>query len=110
MKNLNRAVFLRFNGANMNWEFYLVGNSYDKDVVGELESAQVHGEKYLVYKRPNYKIYVMKWREVLTNFELRHNFILDRLKLQRERLISAKQSADEILAAACTTPASVPIR
>jgi len=86
-----------FNASNMNWEFYLVGNDYNSEISGELESAKANGEKHLVFKRTNYKIYVMKWSEVITNFELRHKFILDKLKLERDKLAKINSSADDIL-------------
>lgn len=86
-----------FNASNMTWEFYLVGNKYNNYIEGELESNQAHGEKHLVYKRSNYKIYVLTWSEVVTNFELRHKFLLDKLKIEREKLSTKETSADEIL-------------
>jgi hypothetical protein len=87
-----------FNASNMNWAFYLVGNDYDSDIAGELESAEAHNERHLIYKRGKYKIYVLKWSEIITNFQLRHQFILDRLKLERDKLATMNTSADEILA------------
>ncbi|MCA9870012.1 MAG: ATP-binding protein, partial [Anaerolineae bacterium] len=99
-----------FNGANMSWRFDLVGNDYNSYVSGELESAEAHGETYLAYKRANYKIYVMKWSEVLTDFELRHKFILDKLRLERDKLATAHRSADEILAHSFESTASIAIK
>jgi hypothetical protein len=97
-----------FNGTNMNWVFYLVGTSYNSEIVGELESAKAHGERHLAYKRANYKIYVMSWSEVLTNIELRHKFILDKLKLERDKLVTTKSSADGIIADGHKNTASRP--
>ncbi len=87
-----------FNASNMTWEFYLVGNDYDNSIIGEIESNEANGERHLAFKGRNYKIYVLKWSEVITNFELRHNFILDKLKLERDKIATDKSSADEILA------------
>jgi hypothetical protein len=64
-----------------------------------VESHEPHGQKHLVYKRSNYRIFVLKWSEVITNFELRHNFLLSRLKLERSKLATTEESADGILAA-----------
>jgi hypothetical protein len=88
----------QFNGDNMSWEFYLVGNEYDGFITGELESTAANGQKHLVHRRAKHKIYVLKWSEILTSFELRHNFILDKLKLERDALATGSQTADEILA------------
>jgi hypothetical protein len=87
----------QFNASNMSWEFYLIGNDYNDHITGELESAEAHGQQHLVFKRAKYRIFVMKWSEVITNFELRHNFLLDRLKLERTKLATDEESADGIL-------------
>ena len=44
-----------FNGNNMFWEFYLVGNSFDstKYIEREIQNARQHGEKSLVYSVEN---------------------------------------------------------
>lgn len=98
-----------FNAGNMTWEFYLVGNKYDNYIKGELESATSHGERHLVHKRtnPSYKIYVLTWSEVFASFELRHNFLLEKLKLEREKLASHAKSADDVLIAGHTNTAAL---
>lgn len=88
-----------FNAGNMSWEFYLIGNDYNEHIVGELESHEPHGQNHLVYKRSNYRIFVPKWSEVIINFELRHNFLLSRLKLERSKLATTEEPANGILAA-----------
>ena len=95
-----------FNADNMEWAFYLVGNRYDKAISNDIENARVYGERNLVYKLPKYKIYVMNWSDVITNFEIRHNFILDKLKLERDKLATVATSADDILALEHTNPAT----
>jgi hypothetical protein len=87
-----------FNGSNMTWEFYLVGNDYDKSIAREIENVKNHGEQHLAYKVDNWKIYVMRWSEIINNFSLRHDFILDKLKLERAKLATQAKSADEIIA------------
>ena len=87
-----------FNAKNMTWDFYLVGNKYGDYIEGEIENAEAHGQPHLAYKKSNYRIFVMSWSEIITSFELRHNFLLERLKLERGKLASAEESADGILA------------
>jgi Histidine kinase-, DNA gyrase B-, and HSP90-like ATPase len=88
-----------FNGSNMTWEFYLAGKEYNEYIKGELENSNIHGEKHLVFKRPsiNYKIYVLTWSEITVNFEIRHDFLLKALKVERDKLSKEGESADEIL-------------
>ncbi|HEV7903943.1 MAG TPA: hypothetical protein VGO96_08890 [Pyrinomonadaceae bacterium] len=88
-----------FNAKNMSWEFYLIGNKYNEYIEGEIVNAKPHGQQHLVYQgKSNYRIFVLNWSEVTTNFELRHNFLLDRLKLERSKLATTEETADDILA------------
>jgi hypothetical protein len=99
-----------FNADNMHWEFYLVGKDYDKDIQGEIANCIPHGEKHLAYKIDRYKVYVLRWSEVWTNIELRHKFLLDKLQLRRETLVTNKESANEILISLSqNTAAAVPV-
>jgi hypothetical protein len=87
----------QFNATNMSWDFYLVGKNYDAYIEREIENAKTHGEKHLAYKVTNYRIYILRWSEVFTNFEIRHNFLLEKLKVEREQLATREESADEVL-------------
>lgn len=88
-----------FLGENILWDFILVGNSFDKSgaIKGEIESNKHHGERSIVHNANGCKIYVKTWAEIFTEFEIKHNFLNEKLKLDREKLIINKNSADEIL-------------
>jgi hypothetical protein len=88
----------QFNASNMIWHFYLIGNSFDNSgyIENELDNATNHGEKHLVFKAKNYKIYVKKWSEIFADFDLRHKFLYERLELERHNLISNKNTSIEI--------------
>jgi len=88
-----------FNGSNMTWDFYLIGNDFDNRIEQEIKNARYHGEKSLVYFVDNYKIYVKKWSEIFTEFELRHKFLYDKLQLEKEKLNTDMDiiSANEII-------------
>lgn len=92
----NQEEFL---GKNILWDFILVGNSFDKSgaIKGEIESNKHHGERSLVYNANGCKIYVKTWSEIFAEFEIKHNFLNEKLKLDREKLIIDKKSADEVL-------------
>jgi flagellar biosynthesis chaperone FliJ/mRNA-degrading endonuclease YafQ of YafQ-DinJ toxin-antitoxin module len=89
----------QFNASNMNWEFYLVGNDFDNSnfIANHLENAKIHGERSLIMKIPGAKFYVKKWSEIFTEFELKHEFLNQKLQLEREKLICSANSADEIV-------------
>lgn len=94
----------RFNGANHLWTFFLIGNDFSKDgaIQGELESNKNHGEPSLVFRAGNYKIYVKRWSEVFSDFECRYKFLLEKLELDKVKLLeeSGARSANEIVSAA----------
>lgn len=92
----------RFNASNMTWSYYLIGNDFDGTGVVEnrLDNAKPHGEPSLIYKVRNHCIYVRKWSEIITDVELRHQFLNDRLEVQRDILAkeeSMASTADEVI-------------
>ena len=88
-----------FNAPNMTWKFYLIGNDFDTTgcIEGELENAKSHGESSLVYSVRNYKIYIKKWSELFTEFELKHDFLYEKLSLEREKVIVDLENTENIL-------------
>ncbi len=87
------------NAQNMFWEFYLVGNAFDSSGYISLlyENAKNHGEPFLAFKTERYKIYIKKWSEVFSDFEIRHKFLNDKLEVERDSLLSEHQTADDIV-------------
>ena len=88
-----------FNASNMFWEFYLIGNDFhqSKYIEREIQNAKSHGEKSLVYYVDNYKIYVKKWSELFTEFELKHKFLNDKLELEKIKLDADIKNANEVI-------------
>lgn len=92
----------RFNASNMEWSYYLIGNEFDSTgfIENQIENAKPHGEPSLVYKVRNHKIYVKRWSELITDVELRHQFLNDRLEIQRDRLATEEnlaKTADDVI-------------
>ncbi len=88
-----------FNAPNMTWQFYLVGNGFSSDnyIKNEIDTNKVHGERSLVFKVNNYKIYVKTWSEVFAEFKIRYDFLLNKLSLDRDRLQQSYKTADEVI-------------
>ncbi len=101
VKNYMQVILKQdqFNGNNILWEFYLVGNDFDTSgyIEGELENAKHHGERSLVFKHDNYKIYVKRWSEIFVELECRLEFLDQKLQLDRSKLIKDYKTADEII-------------
>lgn len=88
----------RFNANNIEWEFYLIGNKINTEIEHELENSKHHGERSLAYKVNKCKIYVKTWSDIITEFEINNDFLLNKLQFQQEQLINTKKlSADEII-------------
>ncbi len=92
----------RFNMGNVKWTFYLVGNRFNTSgyIEGEIENNKSHGEEHLVYSvdNGNTKIFVLKWSEIFDEFSRRHEYLLEKLKLEESLWLQHNNSADEVVA------------
>ena len=89
----------RFNGSNTDWKFYLIGNKFDSTgyVQSQIDSLKIHGEPGLAFLG-EYKLFAFKWSEIFAEFELKHDFLNEKLNLELDRLsIDEHQSADDIV-------------
>lgn len=99
----------RFNADNIEWEFYLVGNTINTDIENEYENASSYGEKYLVFKVKKCKIYVKRWSDIITEFEINNSFLLDKLQLQQNALAESRnKTANEIVEEQATLSSAMP--
>ncbi|MBC6991162.1 ATP-binding protein [Hymenobacter sp. BT491] len=91
----------QFNASNMEWRFYLIGNKFDTSgfIERQIESNKNHGEASLVLSNNSGKIkfYVKTWRQIFTEFELKHSFIDAKLKLERDELITECNTANALV-------------
>ena len=100
----------QFNAPNMTWEFYLIGNTFKSDnfIKNEINSNKGHGERSLVFKVDRFKIYVKTWSEVFAEFQIRYDYLLQKLSLDRQKLQQNYQTADEVIAAQKESTAKMP--
>lgn len=78
------------NGNNIYWEYYLIGDSYDDVVDGEIKSASVHGEhsRGLTYNPDGgrLKIYVRKWSDILqTEWGYKMKYLKEKLMIKAKK-------------------------
>lgn len=87
----------RFSGESHTFDFYLIGTNFDKtgyiDTI--LENKKSMGLPGLALESTKYRIFVKKWCDVITQCELRHDFIDEKLKLKKDKLIENIGSAEE---------------
>ena len=83
----------QFNSPQYTWQFYLIGNRFDttRYIEDALENKASEGERALVHSNLDntFKVYVKTWADIFAEFELRHNYLLEQLKLERESLAAA---------------------
>lgn len=94
-----------FNTQLRRWKFIAVCSELDNDVKSRIEAVKDKGKRFLVCSIGNYDVYVMTWADVFKDFELRHSFLLDKLKydcnkiqevISFENANASKSLADEI--------------
>ncbi len=84
-----------FNSSLANWEFILVGQSYDTFIEDLIKTNVGHGEKNLVSKVENFKVYVKTWSQIFDEFEISHEWLNRKLEVQKNLLIGEVADADE---------------
>lgn len=82
-----------FNSSQRRWKFIAVCSIIDDDVKSRYEAFKDKGKPGLVMQAENYEIYALTWDDVFKSFDLRHSFILDKLKSDREAI--AKELFDD---------------
>ena len=85
----------QFNSNVATWDFILIGNKYDNYIANQIENAKVHGERSLAHKVNNFKIYVKTWSEIFDEFDIAHEFLNERLEIDKEKVIGELASAEE---------------
>jgi hypothetical protein len=90
-----------FNAPNMFWEFYLIGNKFDSTsfLKNLINTNKPHGTRSLIMNLEDgrIKVYAKTWSEIFADFEIKYNYLNEKLKLEREFLTSQINTANEAL-------------
>lgn len=84
----------QFISIKRKWKFIAVCRTIDEDVKAKYKAFEHFGKIGLVDKIDEYEIYALTWDDIFTSFDLRHSFMLDKLKFNRDELVK-KISDDE---------------
>ncbi len=76
----------RFNSATRKWKFFIVSNKLSSDIEQLQKAFEDKGKRYLVHQVSKYEIYAMTWDDLFRNFEIRHQFITDKLEFDRQAI------------------------
>ena len=83
----------QFLSIHRKWKFIAVCKEIDNDVKDLYKAFEDKGKPGLVHIVDDFEIYALCWDDVFKSFDLRHSFILDKLKLDRMEL--AKELNDK---------------
>lgn len=101
-----------FNAPNMYWEFYLVGCDFDSSdfIKNLIQTNKPHGIPSLIQNLENgrIKIFAKKWSEIFTDFEIKHNFLSEKLQFERQKLTQEFINANEVVELAISNSATQP--
>ena len=73
-----------FQSQQRKWIFIVVGKSVDDYIKGQYKSFADKNRPMLVQYQENFEIYAMTWDDVFLMFEYRENFILEKLKFDKQ--------------------------
>lgn len=76
-----------FNSQYRKWKFIAVCTEVDDDIKERYETFKDKGKPGLVNINGNCEIYAYTWDDVFRLFDINHNFCLDKLKYNRDKLI-----------------------
>ncbi|MGU3793988.1 ATP-binding protein [Vibrio diabolicus] len=74
-----------FDTINDHWDFILVGNQISKNpqnnfsIYSELDSNKLHGKPGLVLTTGNMRIWIKEWSQIISDYKLRYNHIINSL-------------------------------
>ena len=76
----------QFNSMYRVWKFVAVCSELDEDVKSRRIAQREKGKLGLVTQIENYEVYALTWDDVFKGFDLRHRFLLDKLKVDQDAI------------------------
>lgn len=77
----------QFNSQQRIWKFVAVCKDVDEHVKDLYNSFKDRGKPGLIRQSDSYELYALTWDDIFKSFDIRHSFILNRLKYDRSLLI-----------------------
>lgn len=72
-----------FNSQKRIWKFYLVSNKVNDYILKQYEAFKDKGKRFLVQQAGRYEIFVMTWDDLFLTFEMKHQYLLDKLTFDK---------------------------
>lgn len=78
----------QFNSQQRQWKFIAVCKEVDDYVKDLYNTFKERGKPGLVHQSNKYELYALTWDDVFKNFDIRHSFMLKKLRYDRDILLS----------------------
>ena len=76
----------RFNSQMRSWKFFVVSNKVDDFIKDQYKAFQDKNKRFLVHIKEQFEIYAMTWDDIFQLFEIKHNFLLDKLDFDKKTI------------------------
>lgn len=76
-----------FNSSVREWHMFIIGAKVKDEVASKYETFKHLGKQFLVSNEDNFYIYALTWDDVFTSFEVRHDFLLDDLQIDKNKIL-----------------------
>lgn len=65
------------------WKFYITSNKVDSYIDKQYDAFKDKGKRFLVHQAGKYEIYAMTWDDLFRTFEIKHKYLLEKLKFDK---------------------------
>ncbi len=76
----------KFNSQLRRWKFYVISNKVDSYIEKQYEAFKDKGKRFLVQQAGKYEIYALTWDDLFRTFEIKHNYLLEKLNFDKSAL------------------------
>lgn len=76
----------QFNSQTRRWKFYVISNQVDDYIEKQYEAFKDKGKKFLVHQAGRYEIYALTWDDLFRTFEIKHNYLLEKLEFDKDAI------------------------
>lgn len=84
----------QFSSIHRRWKFIAVCKEVDDDIKAQYKAYEHLGKRGLIYYVDAFEIYALSWDDIFKSFDIRHGFLLDKLKFDRDSLIKTVLQED----------------
>jgi hypothetical protein len=76
----------QFNSQTRRWKFFVISNKVDDYIEKQYTAFKDKGKRFLVHKAGRYEIYALTWDDLFRTFEIKHNYLLEKLEFDKSAI------------------------